>query len=129
MLTALVATTMCLAAQAQKFGYCNSSELLNAMPEATSMKTELQTISEKYDKELQNLQDAFQKKYSEYEAQANDASTPQAIKDRHEQELQEEYNKIQNFREKALQDLQTQQERLQAPIIQKGTKRHSSRWC
>jgi len=119
MLLALVAIPMCFSAHAQKFGYCNTAEIFNVMPEKVTAETTLKQVSDKYEAEFKNLQDAFQKKYSEYEAQEKDASTPQAIKDRHQQELQEDYNKIQNFQQTAAQDLQKQQETLLAPITQK----------
>ena len=56
---------------------------------------------------------------TEYEAADKDATTPQAIKDRHNQELQDDYVKIQNFQQTAAQDLQRQQDTLLAPITQK----------
>lgn len=119
MLIALAATTMCLAAHAQKFGYCNTSEIFNVMPDKVTAESTLKSAAEKYDTELKNLQEAFQKKLADYQKQAEDASTPQAIKDRHQQELEEEYAKIQNFQQTAAQDLQKQQDTLLAPITQK----------
>jgi len=119
MLLAVTATMMCFAAQAQKFGYVNTSEIFNVMPEKATAENTLKTASDKYETEFKNLQDAFQKKMNDYEAADKDASTPQAIKDRHNQELQDEYMKIQNFQQTASQDLQRQQETLLAPITQK----------
>ena len=119
MLLAVTATMMCFAAQAQKFGYVNTSEIFNVMPEKATAENTLKTVSDKYETEFKNLQDAFQKKMTEYEAADKDASTPQAIKDRHNQELQDDYVKIQNFQQTAAQDLQRQQETLLAPITQK----------
>ena len=49
----------------------------------------------------------------------NDATTPKAIKDRRMQELQESYQKIQNFQQTAGQELQRTQESLMAPIMEK----------
>ncbi len=119
MLLAVMATIMCFAAQAQKFGYVNTSEIFNVMPEKATAENTLKTASDKYETEFKNLQDAFQKKMADYEAADKDASTPQAIKDRHNQELQDEYMKIQNFQQTAAQDLQRQQDTLLAPITQK----------
>lgn len=119
MLLAVTATMMCFAAQAQKFGYVNTSEIFNVMPEKATAENTLKQVSDKYETEFKNLQDAFQKKMADYEAADKDASTPQAIKDRHNQELQDEYMKIQNFQQTASQDLQRQQETLLAPITQK----------
>ncbi len=119
MLLAVTATMMCFAAQAQKFGYVNTSEIFNVMPEKATAENTLKSVSDKYETEFKNLQDAFQKKMADYEAADKDASTPQAIKDRHNQELQDDYVKIQNFQQTAAQDLQRQQETLLAPITQK----------
>ena len=119
MLLAVTATMMCFAAQAQKFGYVNTSEIFNVMPEKATAENTLKGVSDKYETEFKNLQDAFQKKMADYEVADKDASTPQAIKDRHNQELQDEYMKIQNFQQTASQDLQRQQDTLLAPITQK----------
>ena len=89
MFLAVAATMMCLSAQAQKFGYINTSEIFNVMPEKATAENTLKTASDKYEAEFKNLQDAFQKKMTDYEAADKDASTPQAIKDRHNQELQD----------------------------------------
>ena len=119
MLLAIAATTMCLGAQAQKFGYINTTEIFNVMPEKATAENTLKNVSDKYETEFKNLQEAFQKKMTEYEAADQDPTTPQAIKDRHNQELQDDYIKIQNFQQTASQDLQRQQETLLAPITQK----------
>jgi len=117
---ALVAATFCLTAQAQKFGYVNSNEIIQAMPETATAQNQLKTVNDKYETEYKNLTEAFQKKLEQYQKQAEDATTPQAIKDRHEQELQQDYEKIQNFQKTAAEDVQKQQETLYAPIIQKA---------
>ena len=114
-----MATTLCLGAQAQKFGYINTAEIFNVMPDKVTAENTLKQVSDKYEAEYKNLIEDFQKKYTEYQAADADASTPQAIKDRHAQELQEMQGKIQNFEQTASQDLQRQQETLLAPITQK----------
>lgn len=117
LLAALIAFPMCLAAQTFKFGTVNSQEVFNLMPEKTAAETTLQTVSEKYQTEYNNLQQEFEKKFKEY--QELDPTTPQSIKDRRAQELQENQQKIQNFQQMAAQDLQKQQETLLAPITEK----------
>ena len=119
MLLAVTATIMCFGAQAQKFGYVNTSEIFNVMPDKATAENTLKSVSDKYEAEFKNLQDAFQKTMADYEAADKDATTPQAIKDRHQQELQDDYMKIQNFQQTAAQDLQRQQDTLLAPITQK----------
>ncbi len=119
LLAVLVAAPMCLMAQAPKFGYVNPLEIFNVMPERATAENTLKTAADKFDTEAKNLQDAFQKKVADYEAQAKDPSTPDAIKQRHEEELQNEYQKIMNFQQTAQQELSKQQEQLLAPIQQK----------
>lgn len=114
LLAVLVAAPLCM--NAQKFGVINTQEIFNVMPEKATAENTLKVAGEKYENEFKNLQAAFQKKAEEYEAQAKDDKTPQAIKDRHMQELQDEYQKIQNFQQTAAQDLQKQQDQLLAPI-------------
>ena len=118
LLAAFVVAPMCLMAQV-KLGYVNTQEIFNVMPEKATAESTLKTASDKYETEFKNLQTVFQKKVEEYDKADKDASTPQAIKDRHNQELQDEYQKIQNFQQTAAQDLQRQQEQLLAPITQK----------
>lgn len=108
---------MCIAAQTMKFGTVNSQEIFNLMPEKATAEATLQTVSEKYQTEFTNLQNEFEKKYKEFQELA--ADTPQSIKDRRMQELQENQQKIQNFQQMASQDLQKQQETLLAPITEK----------
>ena len=117
LLAALVAFPMCIAAQTLKFGTVNSQEIFNLMPDKAAAESTLQSVSEKYQTEFNNLQQEFEKKFKEY--QELDPSTPQSIKDRRAQELQENQQKIQNFQQMAAQDLQKQQETLLAPITDK----------
>jgi outer membrane protein len=105
MILAIAATTMCLCAQAQKFGYINTNEIFNVMPDKVTAENTLKQVSDKYETEFKNLQDAFQKKMADYEAADKDASTPQAIKDRHNQELQDEYMKKPKKKSESQKDL------------------------
>lgn len=116
LLAVVLAAPMCLFAQS-KFGYINSQEIFNLMPEKTTAENTLVEVSKKYETEYKALQDEFNKKYGEYQALA--ADTPASIKQRREQELQELNTKIQNFQEVAGQDLQRQQQTLLAPIQEK----------
>ena len=67
MLLAVAATIMCLSAQAQKFGYINTSEIFNVMPDKATAENTLKQVSDKYEAEFKNLQDAFQKKMADYD--------------------------------------------------------------
>lgn len=116
LLAAALVVPMCLSAQS-KFGYVNSTEIFDLMPEKATAEASLQEVGKKYDTEFKALQDEFNKKFGEYQALAQD--TPASIKERREQELQELQTKIQNFQQVAGQDLQRQQQVLLAPIQEK----------
>jgi outer membrane protein len=119
LLAALLAMPMCLAAQTMKFGTVNSQEIFNLMPDKATAETTMKDAATKYQTELKKLQDEFTKKYTDYQTLEKDKATPQTIKDRRMQELQENQQKIQNFQQMAQEDLQKQQETLLAPITDK----------
>lgn len=102
---------------AQKFGVVNAQPIIEAMPDMTEARTALEAASKKYEDEFKNLQEEFNKKYTEFQGMNDE--TPQTIKDRRMSELQELDQKMNQFRTTATQDLQRQQEQLMAPIQQK----------
>lgn len=120
LIAAFVLTPMCLAAQTYKFGYVNSQEIFNIMPDKVTAEATLKSVSDKYQAEYDKLREEFEKKYKEY--QELDESTPQSIIDSRTRELQENQQKIQNFQQLAAQDIQKQQETLIAPITDKINK-------
>ena len=101
---------------AQKFAVINTQSIIEVMPEMASARTQIEAASKKYDEEYKNLAETFQKSFAEYQKIEQDATTPQTIKDRRMQELQEMQTKIQEFQRTASEDLQKQQEQLMAPI-------------
>ena len=106
---------------AQKFGTVNTETILSAMPETTAAQEQLNEASKKYETELQKLNEEIQKLYTDFQAIAEDANTPQTIKERRMQEIQEKGQKAEQFRATATQDLQRQNEQLMAPILQRVT--------
>lgn len=102
---------------AQKFAVINTQELMESMPELQTVKEQMEASSKKYEDEFAKLQEEFSKKFEEF--QALEESTPQTIKERRMQEMQELENKVNQFRQTAAQDLQRQQQQLMAPIQQK----------
>lgn len=108
-----------LSAVAQKFGVVNVDEVFQAMPETATTQAQFTEASKKYEDEFQKLQEEINKLYTDFQTLMNDESTPESIKERRMQELQEKDQKLQQFRNTAAQDLQRLQEQLIAPIQQK----------
>ena len=81
-----------IAAMAQKFGHVNSQEVIQAMPEYTKAKTEIEALAQQYEADLKSMQEEMTKKLKDYEANAK--TLPDNIKQRRETELQEMDQKI-----------------------------------
>ena len=69
-----------LATFAQKFGHLNTQEIIQAMPEFTKARTEIEALTKQYDADLKSMQDELQKKAQAYEKEQ--ANLPENIKQR-----------------------------------------------
>ncbi|MDE6484510.1 MAG: OmpH family outer membrane protein [Duncaniella sp.] len=107
---------------AQKYGVINTQALMESMPEIKQINDQLQASSNSYQEEFNKLQAEFQKKFEEFQNLNNDPSTPQTIKDRRTQEMQDLESKMMQFRQTAEQDIQRQQQQLMAPLQEKVMK-------
>lgn len=116
LLALIIALPFACAAQG-KFAVVNTQELIQGLPETAKAQSDLEASSKKYEDELKKLQDEMQAAYTEF--QNLPADTPDAIKERRMQSMQELDQRIQQFRNTAAQDLQRQQEALLAPIQDK----------
>ncbi len=102
------------AAQAQaKFGHVNTQEIVQAMPEFTAARTDIEKLTQQYETDLKQMQDELQKKADAFEKE--EATLPDPIKQRRNQELQDLYQRIQQTYQDNQQHLaQAQQEKMQA---------------
>ena len=110
--------TTSLFAQKGKLGHINSSDLLALMPERAEAEKQLQNYSKELEEQLNLMNQEFQTKYNDYIAKQDSMST--AIRQMKEEELQSLQQRIQTFQATAQQDLQTKQEELLQPIIDKA---------
>jgi len=103
-----------LTASAQaKFGHVNTQEIIQAMPEFATAKSEIEALTKQYEADLKSMQDELQKKGEAFEKEQ--ATLPENIKQRRQQELQDMYQKIQQSYQDNQQALaQAQQEKMQA---------------
>ncbi len=113
---ALICAPLSLFAQ-QKFGHVNSQEIVQAMPEYTAARTEVETLSKQYEADLKTMQDEFQRKSESFDKEAE--TLPEATKNRRAQELQELYQKIQQAYQDNQQDLQKKSAEKMQAITQK----------
>lgn len=119
LLAVAVALPMFAAAQAPKFGVINTQTVMEALPDTKQVEEQIVAASKKYEDEFTKLQEEMNKAVQEF--QALSADTPETIKQRRQQEIQDLYQKSEQFRQTATQDLQRQQQQLMAPVIEKMT--------
>ena len=100
-------------ANAQKFGHVNAQEVIQAMPEFTKARTEIEALTKTYETDLKSMQEELQKKAEAYDKEQ--ATLPANIKERREKELQDMYQKIQQTYQDNQQALAKEQsEKMQA---------------
>ena len=76
-----------------KFGHVNTQEIIQAMPEYQKAQTEIKALQDQYEADLKSMQDELQKKGEAFDKEQ--ATLPDNIKQRRQQELQDMYAKIQ----------------------------------
>lgn len=113
----MMALALPMLVSAQKFGYVNSSELFQSMPEVAVVRAQMDTVQAQYENQLMMMQEEFQKKLQDYQAQS--ATMGDAIRQIREQELQEMQQRIQTFYQTAEQDITKKQQELLAPVQDK----------
>ena len=111
---------LAMTASAQKFGNINMGDVFESMPERAVVQKEMEDLQAKYETELSKMGDEYQKKVNDYLAEQD--KLEKSIADARAQEIEQLQQRIQNFREMAAKDLQTQQQAKVAPIIEKINK-------
>ena len=102
-----------------KFGHVNTQEIIQAMPEFTTARTDIEKLTQQYEADLKSMQDELQKKAEAFEKE--EATLPENIKTRRNQELQDLYQRIQQTYQDNQQALaKAQQEKMQAITGQEG---------
>ena len=118
LLTLLVCVGIILSAQAQKFGYLNSNELLAMMPESIEMQEELQTYAKGLESQLSAMQAEYEKKVVEY--QQNETSYTDVIKEDKIREIESIQQRVVEFQKNAQQSLSEKEAELFTPIRDKA---------
>ena len=110
---AICSFTAASAQSAPKFGHVNTQEIIQAMPEFTAARTEIEKLTQQYEADLKSMQEELQKKAEAFEKE--EATLPENIKTRRNQELQDLYQRIQQTYQDNDQALaKAQQEKMQA---------------
>jgi outer membrane protein len=116
-IAALIFSNMTFA-QTPKFGYINSQELLSMMPEIDSVNLKMETFQKDLEKQFEEMQVEFNKKYEDYSKNA--ATMSQSIREYKEKELSQMQTRLQEFNAIAQRDLQNQMATLMKPVVEKA---------
>jgi outer membrane protein len=103
-----------------KFGYIDSQELLLLMPERKTAEEEVQTFAKSLESQLQAMTAEYQQSVQEY--QANEATYTDLVKQDKVTEITGLEQRIQSFQQNAQQALQSKEQELLEPILQKARK-------
>lgn len=101
-----------------KIGYVDFNTLLQSMPGIDSVRTALQAYQGTLTEQMDQMRQEFENKYLDYQSKA--AGMSDIIKQNKEQELQQLQERIDAFQSQAQQDLQTKQQKLLQPLIDKA---------
>jgi outer membrane protein len=117
----VVAVVISQSAFAQiKLGHINSSELVGMMPETKLADDSLKRFTEDLNVQLQQMLGELQTKYGDF--QSKQGSWSEAIREYRAKEIQDLQTNIDNFQQRAQQDISRRKEDLYGPIFEKAEK-------
>ena len=114
-LTLLVALPMSVFAQ--KFGHFNSADIIQCMPEYAAVQNRLQAISKEHETQLQSMQDELKLKADAYEKVK--ATMTDTQKQKREEELTEEYERISQYYQQSQEELERAQKEERSKLFDK----------
>ena len=109
-----------MVAQDVKIAIVNQNEVFNAMPEATAMENELMALTQRWQAELQSMENDFNRKYSDFMAQQDSLS--ENIRIMRVQDIEDTRTRMENLVQAAQQDREKKYEELLMPIQEKMQK-------
>ena len=102
------------AAQAQKYGHVNSSEILEVMPGTDSLQIKLQAFQMELQGMYESMMTEYQTKKDKFDREVGTMSS--SVRQLREKELNDLGNRIQEFQASAQEDLEDKQYELAKPF-------------
>jgi len=103
-----------------KLGHINSNDLMQIMPGRDSAQTVLQNEVTELESTLKSMQAEAEKRYNDYVA--NQAGWTDLIRQTKQREIQDMAARIEEFQKNAQEQLQTREQELLKPIIDRAKK-------
>lgn len=107
-------------AQAPKFGYIDSRELLRYMPEVTKADTALSQYARSFQDQLETMGKEYQNKIQQYQSQ--EKTMTDAVKEVKQKELMDLQNRIESTQQSAQEKVAQKKQDLYGPILEKADK-------
>tara|TARA_B100000989_G_C19530806_1_gene469718 strand:- start:120 stop:614 length:495 start_codon:yes stop_codon:yes gene_type:complete len=114
----LISTFTLTSLHAQKFGFIDSQELLLLMPERKTAETEVQEFAKSLESQLAAMTSEYQQSVENF--QANESTYTDLVKQDKIAEITGLEQRIQSFQQNAQQALQSKEQELLEPILQKA---------
>lgn len=108
--------------KAYKFGYVNSLELLEAIPQKKSADSELEKYIDNLEASLQKMGQEYQKKIQDFQKGMQDGSLTETDQEFKAREIQDLENRIQDFQESADEKIGKKRQSLYSPLVEKINK-------
>jgi len=109
--------SICIIAQ-QKIGHVNSQEIMSKMPDIKVIETKIQKESKKMDEMYAEMMQKAQEAAQSFQKAQNDGESESVIKAKYEEAINLE-QRMQVFAQDAQKELQTLQNDLLAPVVEK----------
>ena len=103
---------------AQKFGYVNSAEIIQVMPEYAKALKDVQALEKMYTDEFNSMRTELEKKGTEFEKMQQD-SVPENILKRRYEELMQMQQRLQEYAQEIQMNLQTAEQEKMVEIQKK----------
>jgi len=108
-----------MGAQAQKYGYINSSEILNAMPEVKTVNAELEKLSKSMQAEIKVKSDKLQEDSKKFSTRVSTGNVPQAEYDKQTAALEAAQKEVSNLESEMNKTMEAKQQELMKPVYEK----------
>jgi outer membrane protein len=105
-------------AQASKFGHINSGELVSMMPETKKAEDSLKKFAEGMETQVQAMLSELKIKYADFQSKSKEWT--ESLREYKTKEIQDLQSNIDNFQQRAQQDIAKRKEDLLGPVIKKA---------
>lgn len=108
-----------MGAQAQKYGYINSSEILNAMPEVKTVNAELEKLSKSMQAEIKVKSDKLQEDSKKFSTRVSTGNIPQAEYDKQVAAMEAAQKEVSDLESEMNKTMEAKQQELMKPVYEK----------